>query len=70
MNSISLAFGKGAMNIALNYLNKDPEKNIPKIVDLFTKFTFREDMKRQLLSAKEVMESQQSLSRSHNEGIQ
>ena len=56
MNSISLAFGKGAMNIALNYLNKDPEKNIPKIVDLFTKFTFREDMKRQLLSAKEVME--------------
>ena len=35
MNSISQTLGKSAMNIALNYLNKDPEKNIPKIVDLF-----------------------------------
>ncbi len=34
MNSVSYSLGNTAINVTLRYLNKDPEKNIPKIVDM------------------------------------
>lgn len=56
MNAISHALGSTGFNLALRYLNKDPEKNIPKIVDMLMPFTYREDVKRQISTAKKVME--------------
>lgn len=56
MNAISHALGSTGFYFALRYLNKDPEKNIPKIVDMLMPFTYREDVKRQISTAKKVME--------------
>ncbi len=56
MNNITYSLGNAAINISLRYLNKNPEKNIPKIADILMPFTYREDMKRQLATGKKVMQ--------------
>jgi len=55
MNTISYAVKRTGFNLGLKYLNKDPEKNIAKIVDLLMPFTYREDMKRLLTTGKKIM---------------
>lgn len=55
MNTISYAVKRTGFNLGLKYLNKNPEKNIAKIVDLLMPFTYREDMKRLLATGKKIM---------------
>jgi len=56
MNSVSYSLGNTAINVTLRYLNKDPEKNIPKIVDMLMPFTYREDVKRLLSTSKKILQ--------------
>lgn len=56
MNTISYAVGRTTLNAALRYLNRNPEKNIPKIADILSSFTHQEDRKRQIETAKKVMQ--------------
>ena len=56
MNTISYAIGRTTLNATLRYLNRNPEKNIPKIADVLMSFTHQEDMKRKIMTAKKVMQ--------------
>jgi len=58
MNSVQHALSALHFNIALKYLNRDPEKNIPKIADLLSTLTYKEDLKRIFSTAKKLMQDQ------------
>lgn len=55
MGNIKQAVGTQVVKQVVQYLGKDPEKNVPKAVDLFMPFAQRGHMRRQLQAAKRVM---------------
>ena len=55
MNQFTHAVESGALNLALRYMEGNPEVNIPKVADFLMPFTFRTDMKRQITTAKKGM---------------
>lgn len=55
MNQLTHAMAQGALSLAMQYLEGNPEQNIPRIVDILAPFARREDMKRILATGKNVM---------------
>ncbi|MCX8013128.1 MAG: radical SAM protein, partial [Rectinema sp.] len=55
MNQLTQTVARGALSVAMQYLEGNPEQNIPRIVDILTPFARREDMKRILATGKNLM---------------
>ena len=56
MNRLTQKLRSSTLNLALYYLNRDPEKNIPKIIDRILPFTHRDNIRNQLVMGKAIMQ--------------
>jgi hypothetical protein len=56
MNTLTQKLRSSTLNLALYYLNRDPEKNIPKIIDMVLPFTHRDNIRNQLIMGKAIMQ--------------
>ncbi|MDH7483251.1 MAG: radical SAM protein [Spirochaetales bacterium] len=55
MNTATYTLSKKAVQLALRYMESNPEQNIPRVIDVLSTFALREDMKHTLMQAKKVM---------------
>jgi hypothetical protein len=56
MNQITRGISNNALKLALQYMESNPEENIPKVVDLLLTFIKTEDSRKKLIAAKRVMQ--------------
>jgi MoaA/NifB/PqqE/SkfB family radical SAM enzyme len=56
MNQITHGISNNALKLALQYMESNPEENIPKVIDLLLPFIKTEDGRKKLIAAKRVMQ--------------